>query len=238
MNYTEEQKRILGENIWIRRQISGVSKEDLAKVYGCCASLVSRWERGSSVPQPEKLRDIAMALNCSIHELHRPYRMPKLSFVETAKVIESKKEPVMSDEETIKAASEVFDNAYISNSTNKVQHTEQPIEQHPVTKRLNNYMQKNNIGDYRLSKLSGISSGTIYRMRNGLLKPNNKFYKDMEDFLNKIENSQSEEQQCKGSISDRFSSIYNTLHKALEDLDELKADIEKINKATALLKDI
>ena len=238
MNYTEEQKRILGENIWIRRQIAGVSKEDLAKVYGCCASLVSRWERGSSVPQPEKLRDIAMALNCSIHELHRPYRMPKLSFVETAKVIESKKEPVMSDEETIKAAAEVFDNAYISNSENKVKHTEQPIEQHPVTKRLNSYMQKNNIGDYRLSKLSGISSGTIYRMRNGLLKPTNKFYKDMDDFLNKIESSQSEEQQCKGSISDRFNSIYSTLHKALEDLDELKADIEKINKATALLKDI
>lgn len=238
MNYTEEQKRILGENIWIRRQIAGVSKEDLAKVYGCCASLVSRWERGLSVPQPEKLRDIAMALNCSIHELHRQYRMPKLSFVETAKVIESKKEQVMSDEETIKAASEVFDNAYISNSTNKKQHTEQHIEQHPVTKRLNNYMQKNNIGDYRLSKLSGISSGTIYRMRNGLLKPTNKFYKDMENFLNKIESSQSEEQQCKGSISDRFNSIYNTLHKALEDLDELKADIEKINKATALLKDI
>lgn len=238
MNYTEEQKRILGENIWIRRQIAGVSKEDLAKVYGCCASLVSRWERGLSVPQPEKLRDIAMALNCSIHELHRQYRMPKLSFVETAKVIESKKEHVMSDEETIKAASEVFDNAYISNSTNKVQHTEQPIEQHPVTKRLNNYMQKNNIGDYRLSKLSGISSGTIYRMRNGLLKPTNKFYKDMEDFLNKTESGQSEVQQCKGSISDRFNSIYNTLHKALEDLDELKADIEKINKATALLKDI
>lgn len=238
MNYTEEQKRILGENIWIRRQIAGVSKEDLAKVYGCCASLVSRWERGLSVPRPEKLRDIAMALNCSIHELHRPYRMPKLSFVETAKVIESKKEPVMSDEETIKAASEVFDNAYISNSENKVKHTEQPIEQHPVTKRLNNYMQKNNIGDYRLSKLSGISSGTIYRMRNGLLKPTNKFYKDMENFLNKIESSQSEVQQCKGSISDRFNSIYSTLHKALEDLDELKADIEKINKATALLKDI
>lgn len=238
MNYTEEQKRILGENIWIRRQIAGVSKEDLAKVYGCCASLVSRWERGLSVPRPEKLRDIAMTLNCSIHELHRPYRMPKLSFVETAKVIESKKEPVMSDEETIKAASEVFDNAYISNSTNKVQHTEQPIEQHPVTKRLNNYMQKNNIGDYRLSKLSGISSGTIYRMRNGLLKPTNKFYKDMEDFLNKTESGQSEEQQCKGPISDRFNSIYSTLRKALEDLDELKADIEKINKATALLKDI
>ena len=234
MNYTEEQKRILGENIWIRRQIAGVSKEDLAKVYGCCDSLVSRWERGLSVPQQEKLRDIATALNCSIHELHRPYRMPKLSFVETAKVIESKKEQVMSDEETIKAASEVFDNAYISNSENKVKH----IEQHPVTKRLNSYMQKNNIGDYRLSKLSGISSGTIYRIRNGLLKPTNKFYKDMENFLNKIESSQSEEQQCKGSISDRFNSIYSTLHKALEDLDELKADIEKINKATALLKDI
>ena len=238
MNYTEEQKRILGENIWIRRQIAGVSKEELAKVYGCCDSLVSRWERGLSVPQQEKLRDIATALNCSIHELHRPYRMPKLSFVETAKVIESKKERVMSDEETIKAASEVFDNAYISNSENKVKHTEQHIEQHPVTKRLNSYMQKNNIGDYRLSKLSGISSGTIYRIRNGLLKPTNKFYKDMENFLNKIESSQSEEQQCKGSISDRFNSIYNTLHKALEDLDELKADIEKINKATALLKDI
>ena len=238
MNYTEEQKRILGENIWIRRQIAGVSKEELAKVYGCCDSLVSRWERGLSVPQQEKLRDIATALNCSIHELHRPYRMPKLSFVEMPKVIESKKEQVMSDEETIKAASEVFDNAYISNSANKKQSTEQHIEQHPVTKRLNSYMQKNNIGDYRLSKLSGISSGTIYRMRNGLLKPTNKFYKDMENFLNKIESSQSEEQQCKGSISDRFNSIYNTLHKALEDLDELKTDIEKINKATALLKDI
>lgn len=233
MDYTNEQKMILGENIWIRRQLLGMSKDDLAKAYGCGVSMVSCWERGANVPG--RIKDLSRLLNCSIHELHRQYQMPKLSFVETGRVIEKKEEPVMSDEELVKAASEAFENAYI-----------EPIveqEKHPVVDRLNKYMQEQNIGDYKMSKLSGISAGTTYRMKNGLLSYNNKFHKRMEEFLDRVENttdevSTVEDTQVKGSIASRFDSIYNTLFKALEDLDELKADVDKIEKVIAMLKNI
>lgn len=227
---------MLGENIWIRRQLLGMSKDDLAKAYGCGVSMVSCWERGANVPG--RIKDLSRLLNCSIHELHRQYQMPKLSFVETGRVIEKKEEPAMSDEEIVKAASVVFKNAYVRPAA------EPEPEVHPVVDRLNKYKQEHNIGDYKMSKLSGLSAGTIYRMKNGLLSYNNKFHKRMEEFLDRVENTTDEVStvkeapQVKGSIASRFNSIYNTLFKALEDLDELKADIDKINKATALLKDI
>lgn len=120
MNYTDEQKRIVGENIWVRRELLGMSREELGKACERGAAMVSCWERGANVPPQAKLKELTKILNCSMHDLHRPYHIPKLSFTEE-KVVEKKEEPVMSDEDIVKAAAKVFDVPYAN-----------PIEQEPI----------------------------------------------------------------------------------------------------------
>lgn len=186
MKYTKEQKKIFGENVWIRRQLLGMSTIELGKAYGCGRTAVNYWERGEVIPPSDRMKKLAKVLNCSAHDLIRPYRIPKLSFSDVKAVVEKKEEPVMSDEEMVKAAAKVFDVPYTN-----------PIEQEPI--------------DY------------------------------IQDYTNieQIEQEEPKEQpKDKGSISDRMNQIYNTLFSALDEMDKLKADIDKIEKVTAMLKEI
>jgi transcriptional regulator with XRE-family HTH domain len=176
--YTEEQKKIIGENIWIRRNLLGMSTKELAEACGCSAGMVNYWERGDSIPPIDRMKHLVKVLKCSRHDLHRIYHIPKLSFTEE-KVVEKKEEPVMSDEDMVKAAAEVFENAYT-----------EPVE------------------------VPGVED----------VRP--------------VEEPKEVKPEVKASISDRLGAIYNTLFNALAELDELKADIGKIEKVTTMLKEI
>ena len=178
--YTEEQKKIIGENIWIRRNLLGMSTKELAEACGCSAGMVNYWERGDSIPPIDRMKQLVKVLKCSRHDLHRIYHIPTLSFTEE-KVIENKEEPVMSDEDMVKAATEVFENAYI----------EPKIVEEPKV---------------------------------NVVEP--------------LEEPKEVKLEVKASISDRLGAIYNTLFNALAELDELKADIAKIEKVTTMLKEI
>lgn len=180
MKYTKEQKQLLGDNIWVRRVMLDMSREELGKAYGCGVTMVCNWERGANPPHSSKIKDLAKILKCSIHELHRPYHIPKLSFTETDKVIEKKEEPVTSD--IVSEASKVFIGSYTQSSLEAVKPKVKPVEEKQPVKEV---------------------------------KP-----------------------EEKGSISDRLNHIYDTLFNTLAELDELKADISKIEKVTTMLKEI
>lgn len=127
MNYTKEQKQILGDNIWVRRVMLGMSRAELGEAYGCGVGTISYWERGASVPPRDRMRDLAKILNCSIHELHRPYRIPKLSFTETDKVIVKQEVPVTSD--IVSEASKVFIGSYTQSSVEAVKPKVKPVKE-------------------------------------------------------------------------------------------------------------
>lgn len=115
-SFTSKEKKIIGNNIWVRRNLAGMSTKDLAEVYGVTSNAVNVWERGEFVPPHNKIKEVAKILGCSAHDLCRPYEIPKLSFTEVEEVkvkVKFESEPVMSDEDMVKAAAEVFENAYI-----------------------------------------------------------------------------------------------------------------------------
>lgn len=255
MRYTEEQKRIFGKNVWVRRNLLNMSTKELAKAYGCTSNMVNVWERGESVPPRDRMKDLARILKCSIHDLHRAYNIPKFSFTEANKIIEKKEEPVMSDEELVKAASEVFENAYVE--------TTEGSKGHPVVDRINKYMVDNHISQSELARRIPMSLATLNRVVHGMLLSDNFNYARVEEYLDSIEEANIKgdtENTCqleikfdepieeqvieepkaeeKGSISDRMNCIYNTLFNALDELDKLKADIDKIEKVTSMLKEI
>ena len=121
--FTDKEKKIIGENIWVRRNLAGMSKEELANTYGVSTGMVNIWERGESVPVRKKVKELARILGCSAHELCRPYEIPKLSFAEVEEIkvkVKFEEEPVMSDEDMVKAAAEVFENAYIEPKTEPI----------------------------------------------------------------------------------------------------------------------
>lgn len=267
MRYTEEQKKIFGNNVWARRQLLGMSKEDLANAYGCGVAMVNCWERGANVVPSDKMKELSRILKCSAHDLIRPYRIPQLSFSETTKVIEKKEEPVMCDADMIKAASEVFKNSYNSNEESNNDESNIEVEEeytvygHRVVDRVNKYLKDNNMSQNELSRRSSISNGTINRIVHGVLTNNNPYYTKMEEYLDSVETNASETKKMskpeikttkvaeehiaeepkveeKNSISDRMNAIYNTLFNALDEMDKLKADIDKIEKVTAMLKEI
>ena len=119
-SFTSKEKKIIGNNIWVRRNLAGMSTKDLAEVYGVTSNAVNVWERGEFVPPHNKIKEVAKILGCSAHDLCRPYEIPKLSFTEVEEVkvkVKFESEPVMSDEDMVKAAAEVFENAYIEPKT-------------------------------------------------------------------------------------------------------------------------
>ena len=266
MRYTEEQKKIFGDNVWARRQLLGMSKEDLANAYGCGVAMVNCWERGANVVPSDKMKELSRILKCSAHDLIRPYRIPQLSFSETSKVIEKKEEPVMCDADMIKAASEVFKNSYNSSEefdndefyddVSNIETIEEDICFHPVVDRVNKYLKDNNLSQQDLCRKIPMATSSMSRVVRGELRRNNPKYAEVERYLDSVEaeticKSEAEtteiikeqtttEQKAeeKGSISERMNHIYNTLFNALDELDKLKADIDKIEKVTAMLKEI
>lgn len=275
MNYTTQQKKIIGENIWIRRQELGMSKEDLGKAYGCGIGAINYWERGDNVPPRGRMKDLAKILKCSVHELHRPHNIPTLSFSEPSILPDKKEEPMMSNADMIKAASEVFENGVMgtdintnttsnteSNTTDK--QTDKQADKHPVVDRLNKYLKESGVSQNELARRLSISPATVNRVTKALLPYKNPNYVRIENYLNGLENSNEEtvlnvkpeqypnlvvaeqkqqnaekdKPKTKSSISDRLNDIYNVLFNAMAELDELKCDINKIEKATAMLKEI
>lgn len=267
MNYTTQQKKIIGENIWIRRQELGMSKDDLSKAYGCGVAMVNYWERGNNVPPRNRMKDLAKILKCSVHELHRPHNIPTLSFSESSISSKKKEEPMTSDADIIKAASEVFENGVLNtNATSNTESntTDKQTDKHPVVDRLNKYLKENGISQNELARKLSISPATVNRVTKALLPYKNPNYVRIENYLNGLEdsnedtvlnvkpeqypnplfveqkqqNAEEDMPKTKSSISDRLNDIYNVLFNALAELDELKCDIDKIEKVTAMLKEI
>ena len=252
MNYTETKKKILANNIWVRRELLGKSKDDLANLLGCTNATISNWERGATIPTKKALRELSKIFKCSINDLHREYKIPTINFSGQS-MYREKEEQIMLDSDIISSAKEVFKNSYTESSAPIIEE-----KQHPVVKRLNEYMTHTGLGSYTISNASGISSGTIHRIKNGALKYDNKYYRLMEEYLDSVETSDNnntaepdtkpEETEVvvdttpepvdKGSIADRLNTIYDALFNALSDLDELKADIAKVEKVTSLLKEL
>ncbi len=56
-------------DIRTRREAMGMTRAELAKRTGVCASLVTRWEAGTRIPATERLPALAQALSCEIGDL-------------------------------------------------------------------------------------------------------------------------------------------------------------------------
>lgn len=274
MVYTEEKKKILGKNIWIRRECMSISRTELANRTNVTREVIGKWELGKHVPTKERLNELTKIFKCSKHDLHRPYNIPKLSLVETKEIIQKEEEPIMCDADIIKAATNVFKNSFTEPSVETVKTVEKPTYGHPVVDRVNKYLSDNDMSQYELAKKLSMSPASLNRVVHGVLLCNHPNYIKVEKYLDDIEEvnenvntknmcqleikfdepikeepikeekleevKRTEENKSKekGSLSDRFNIIYNTLFKALEDLDELKADIDKIEKVTSMLKEI
>lgn len=60
---------VLGEKIKERRDMIGISQEELASRVGTHATCVSQWENGQRIPGGEKIPKIAESLHCPIDAL-------------------------------------------------------------------------------------------------------------------------------------------------------------------------
>lgn len=270
MNYTEAKKKILSENIWARREALSMSRDELADKLGIIKDTLSKWENGHIIPNKENLSQLAKIFKCSKHDLHRPFNMPKINLVEVNKVVEKKEESVMCDADMIRAASEVFKNAYVETTIDSVKddiNTEEPtkeeIYKQKIMARTKKYLSDNNMAQLDLSRKIPVSTATLNRAIRGVLSCNSSIYKRIEEYLDNVEANANaskptndvyltevkitepikEEHKAeivaeKDSIANRFNRIYDTLFNAMAELDELRNDIIKIEKATALLKEI
>lgn len=258
MVYTDEKKKILGKNVWRRREVLGLTRKELGDKCGVRQETVSNWELGKYPPTSDNLNKLTKIFGCSKHDLHRTYNIPVLKLHDTKQVEKTKDEPV---EYEFK-----FDSEYPSiviKSADPIK--EEPKKEiHPVTERLNRYIEDNGLTIHQLAKMSGISSGMLWRVRNDeIANPDGPAYKKVAEYLDStvVDKNKSggvkvgsgpEPYKCKeqpvqepttpvkekGSISERLNDIYDTLFNAMAELDELKADIAKIEKVTAMLKEI
>ena len=266
MVYTEEKKKILGDNIWMRREALSIPREALADKLQIAKETLGKWENGHIVPSKENLSKLTKILKCSKHDLHRPCSIPKISIIEEKEVVEKKEEPVMCDADIIKAASEAFKNSYTETSIEAVEtvkSVKENVQRHPVVERVNKYLIDNNMSQYELSKKLSMSSAGFNRVVRGVLSYNHPNYTKVEKYLDNIEgvnmnNNTENVQQLeikfeepikeqkieenkiveKASLSERLTGLYDTLFNTLAELDELKQDIAKIEKVTAMLKEI
>ena len=273
MNYTEAKKKTLGENIWMRRESLSMSRDGLANLLGITKDALSKWENGHTIPNKENLSKLTKIFKCSKHDLHRPCSIPKISLIETKEVIEKKEEPTMCDADMIRAASEVFKNAYVEttidsvkdniNTVDDIQPTKEEIYKQKIMARTNEYLLNTKMTQLELAKRIPMPPSTVNRLIRGVLPSSNANYKKMEEYLNNVETNSNasepinnvcltevkivepikEEHKAeivaeKDSIANRFNRIYDTLFNAMAELDELRNDIVKIEKATALLKEI
>lgn len=61
----------VGDNIKLRRIKEGIKQQDLAKLAGITASMLSQIERGKKPLSPQTECAIAQALQCSVRDLVR-----------------------------------------------------------------------------------------------------------------------------------------------------------------------
>ena len=260
MVYTEEKKKILGDNIWMRREALSIPREVLADKLQIAKETLGKWENGHIVPNKKNLSKLTKILKCSKHDLHRPCSIPKISVIEEKEVVEKKEEPVMCDADIIKAASEAFKNSYTETSIETV---EKYNSSHPVVERVNKYLADNDMSQNELARRLSMSSASLNRVVHGVLLNDNPKYAKVEKYLDNIEKTNAnnnienvrqleikfeepiKEQKIeenksveKASLSERLNGLYDTLFNTLAELDELKQDIAKIEKVTAMLKEI
>ena len=269
MNYTESKKKMLGENIWMRREAMSMSRDELADRLGIIKDTLSKWENGHMIPSKENLSKLTKVFKCSKHELHRPCSIPKISLIETKAVVERKEEPTMCDADMIRAASEVFKNAYVETTSEQPtldlvkEDTCNQQEEYArrVIERTNRYLTNNKMSQFDFAMRTSLAPATVSRALRGLLPCTNSSYTKMDEYLNNIETSANNQVENtslpevkvvetartehkaeivteKDSIANRFNRIYDTLFNAMAELDELRNDIVKIEKATSLLKEI
>ena len=55
----KELKRAVGMKIQMIRLSKGLTMEEFGKLFGAAASIVSRWEKGQSLPCPNRIKEIA-----------------------------------------------------------------------------------------------------------------------------------------------------------------------------------
>lgn len=272
MVYTDEKKKILGKNIWLRRECSNMTRNELASKLGVRHESVINWENGKCPPTKDSLFKLTKIFKCSKNDLHRQSNIPVLKLIDDPKVGgQTKNTP-------IEYEFKIVDNKPIVSIKSEepetkseeliVESVEEVKEVHPVTARLREYLRDNNMSAHRFSRESGISSGSVWRVENGLLKNfDNPIYEKVDAYLDKVScvkevnevdnevetNPDSVSVECKeeqpvqpstliekekASLSDRLNTIYNTLFNSLAELDELAQDIAKIEKVTAMLKEI
>lgn len=62
-------KKLVGQRIKSIRQEKGMTLEEFGKLFGAGKGLVSRWENGLSIPNPERLKSIAKIGDMSVSQL-------------------------------------------------------------------------------------------------------------------------------------------------------------------------
>ena len=68
----EDQKRLFAENLARLMRAADLSQKDLAERLNVSQSCVSQFASGKHKPQPETLRKLAEALDCSVRDLWEP----------------------------------------------------------------------------------------------------------------------------------------------------------------------
>lgn len=226
MTYDEKTKQTLGSNIWTRREVLGLSRGELAERLGVGRETVSHWELGKVAPNKDRIRSISKELKCSINDLFSTHRVAVLNMSHINTVTEP------SIEENVDVVNDFDVNDDIVR----------------VSDKLNEYMSKHNLTGYEMAKQSGVSNGTLWRIKNKKTNTYSEPVKQLEKWLDEVDKVEEPKQEpkqepvkddvVKGSISDRLNIIYDTLFNSLAELDELKQDIAKIEKVTTLLKQI
>ena len=56
----------------VARKKAGLTQAAAAEKLGIAAASVSQWETGKTLPETERLRDIAKLYNCTVDELLEP----------------------------------------------------------------------------------------------------------------------------------------------------------------------
>lgn len=73
-----EWRRIVGQQIMLRREERGFSQHRLANLVGCDSAKISRYESGHLSPSAHTLFKIARALSCSMDFFYGPIKRENL----------------------------------------------------------------------------------------------------------------------------------------------------------------
>src|SRR3712207_1020136 len=67
--YTDDERKIIGKRINKIRLEKGMTMEEFADLFGTSKSNVSMWERGRSLPNPKRMKQIAKLCDTTVEEL-------------------------------------------------------------------------------------------------------------------------------------------------------------------------